>query len=257
MADGAAIATDRLTKTFGAQTAVDALDLTVRRGAIFGFLGPNGAGKSTTIRMLTGLLRPTSGSATIAGFDVIHQPLEVKRRIGYMAENPYAYEKLTGREFLSFIGDLYAVARDEASERGDQLLRLLGLDGDAEKLVEGYSRGMRQKLGFIAALLHEPEVLFLDEPMSGLDPRSARVMKDLLVELARRGRTIFMSTHVLEIAENMCDRVGIINHGRLVAEGSLEELRAFEGDTDASLEDIFLELTGGEDTAELTKFLGS
>jgi ABC-2 type transport system ATP-binding protein len=257
MAVGDAIHTQGLTKKFGAQTAVDALDLTVLEGEVFGFLGPNGAGKSTTIRMLTGLLRPTDGSATIAGFNIVHQSLEVKRRIGYMAENPYAYEKLTGGEFLTFIGDLYGVPRDEASNRANQLLRLLGLDGDADKLVEGYSRGMRQKLGLVAALLHEPDVLFLDEPMSGLDPRSARVMKDLLVELARRGRTVFMSTHVLEIAEHMCDRVGIINGGRLVAVGSLAELRARDGDEDASLEDIFLELTGGEDTAELARFLGS
>src|SRR5439155_17435686 len=162
--------------------------------------------------------------------------------------------KLTGREFLAFVADMYRVPHEKATERSGQLLDLLGLDADAEKLVEGYSRGMRQKLGLIAALLHEPEILFLDEPTSGLDPRSARVVKDLLTELARRGRTVFMSTHVLEIAQHMCDRVGIINRGRLVALGSLAELRAHRA-ADASLEDIFLELTGGEDTAELTKFL--
>jgi len=250
-----AIRTDKFTKVFDRQTAVDALDLVVNRGEVFGFLGPNGAGKSTTIRMLIGLLRPTSGSAVVAGYDVRTQPLEVKKRIGYMAENPYVYEKLTGREFLSFIADLYQVPKDEARDRATQLLRLLGLFDDAEKVVEGYSRGMRQKLGLIAALLHEPEILFLDEPTSGLDPRSARIVKDLLTELARRGKTVFMSTHVLEIAEHMCDRVGIINHGKLVAQGSLAELRARQSDADASLEDIFLELTGGEDTAELTRFL--
>jgi ABC-2 type transport system ATP-binding protein len=251
-----AILAERLTKQFGSQLAVDALDMTVNRGEIFGFLGPNGAGKSTTIRMLIGLLRPTSGTANVAGFDVVHQTLDVKRRIGYMAENPYAYEKLTGREFLAFIGDLYRVPHETAKDRAGQLLDLLGLDTDAEKIVEGYSRGMRQKLGLIAALLHEPEILFLDEPTSGLDPRSARVVKDLLTELARRGRTVFMSTHVLEIAQHMCDRVGIINQGKLVAQGSLAELRA-QHDADASLEDIFLELTGGEDSDELTTFLST
>jgi ABC-2 type transport system ATP-binding protein len=171
-----------------------------------------------------------------------------------MAENPYAYDKLTGRGFLSFVGDLYGVPKNEVTERGTSLLRLLGLFDDADKVVEGYSRGMRQKLGLTAALLHEPEVLFLDEPTSGLDPRSARTVKDLLTQLARRGKTVFMSTHVLEIAEHMCDRVGIINHGKLVAQGSLAELRTHSG-ADASLEDIFLELTGGEDTAELARFL--
>jgi ABC-2 type transport system ATP-binding protein len=156
-----AIRTDKLTKVFDRQTAVDALDLVVDRGEVFGFLGPNGAGKSTTIRMLIGLLRPTSGSAVVAGYDVASHPLEVKKRIGYMAENPYAYEKLTGREFLAFVADLYRVPKDEAKERATGLLRLLGLLDDAEKIVEGYSRGMRQKLGLIAALLHEPDVLLL------------------------------------------------------------------------------------------------
>jgi ABC-2 type transport system ATP-binding protein len=249
-----AIHTTKLTKVFDRQTAVDALDLSVNRGEVFGFLGPNGAGKSTTIRMLIGLLRPTSGSAVVAGYDVGTEPLEAKKRIGYMAENPYAYDKLTGREFLAFVADLYQTPKDAALERSMTLMKLLDLLDDADKIVEGYSRGMRQKLGLISALLHEPEVLFLDEPTSGLDPRSARTVKDLLTELARRGKTVFMSTHVLEIAEHMCDRVGIINHGKLVAQGSLAELRA-GGRSDASLEDIFLELTGGEDTAEIAKFL--
>ena len=250
-----AIATNGLTKVFGTQTAVDALDLHVGRGEIFGFLGPNGAGKSTTIRMLVGLLRPTSGSATVAGYDVVSAPIEAKTRIGYLAENPYAYEKLTGREFLAFIADMYRVDQAEAKERSSHLLRLLGLDDDAEKLVEGYSRGMRQKLGLIAALLHEPQVLFLDEPTSGLDPRAARIVKDLLTELARRGRTVFLSTHVLEIAQHMCHRVGIISSGKLVAQGSLQELRAHRG-ADASLEDIFMEVTGGADAEELARYLG-
>jgi len=235
-----------LTKSFGSVHAVSAVDLEIERGEIFGFLGPNGAGKSTTIRMLAGLLTPTSGTAHVAGFDVISEPIEVKARIGYLAENPYAYEKLTGAEFLRFIGDLFQVDRSVASERAAGLLRRLGLNEDADKLVESYSRGMRQKLGLIAALLHAPEVLFLDEPTSGLDPRSARIVKDLLTELSDEGRTVLLSTHVLATAEQMCDRVGIIARGRLIAVGSLAQLRKGSRST-GSLEDIFLELTAEAD----------
>ena len=250
-----AIRTRALSKTFGTTTAVSSLDLDVRRGEIFGFLGPNGAGKSTTIRLLVGLLRPTSGSASVAGYDVVAQPVEAKRRIGYLAEDPYVYDKLTGREFLAFIADMYGVDSSDAQQRAEHLLRILELAGDADKIVEGYSRGMRQKLGLIAALQHEPQVLFLDEPTSGLDPRSARTVKDLLTELARRGRTVFLSTHVLEIAQHMCHRIGIINDGILIASGSLDELRV-HGREHASLEDIFIELTGGDEAEELAKFLG-
>jgi ABC-2 type transport system ATP-binding protein len=258
MTDGSssgAIETVALTKRFGNVLAVDSLDLSIRRGEIFGFLGPNGAGKSTTMRMLVGLIQPTSGAAHVAGFDVVTEPLEAKRRIGYLAENPYVYEKLTGREFLRFIGDMYGVDAEGVRERSEELLDVLGLAADASRAIEGYSRGMRQKLGLIAALLHEPEVLFLDEPTSGLDPRSARVVKDILVLLARRGRTVFFSTHVLEIAQHMCDRVGIINGGKLVSVGSLAELRSHSR-ADASLEDIFIELTGGADVEELARVLG-
>jgi ABC-2 type transport system ATP-binding protein len=250
----AAISTRGLTKEFDGTAAVSALDLDVRRGEIFGFLGPNGAGKSTTIRMLTCLIRPTTGSARVAGFDVVEQAMDVKRRIGYLAENPYAYPKLTGNEFLTFIADLYGIDRTQAKDRGARLLDLLDLDKDAGRVIDGYSRGMQQKLGLAAALIHEPEILFLDEPTSGLDPRSARVVKDLLVGLARRGRTVFLSTHVLEVAQHMCHRVGIISGGRLVAHGTLDELRG--PDADASLEDIFLEVTGGTEAEELAAYLG-
>ncbi|MEX2394993.1 MAG: ABC transporter ATP-binding protein [Actinomycetota bacterium] len=244
----AAIKAVGLTKSFGSVNAVAGVDLEVDRGEIFGFLGPNGAGKSTTIRMLTGLLVPTGGSARVAGYDVVAEPIQVKARIGYLAENPYAYEKLTGAEFLRFIGDLFQVDRSVAAERATALLERLGLRDDADKLVEGYSRGMRQKLGLIAALLHSPEVLFLDEPTSGLDPRSARIVKDLLTEQSDQGQTVFLSTHVLATAEQMCDRVGIIARGRLIAVGSLAQLRKRSRST-GSLEDIFLELTAEPEPA--------
>lgn len=242
-----------LTKRYDTLTAVENLDLIVNRGEIFGFLGPNGAGKSTTIRMLTALLRPSAGSATVAGFDVLTDPVEVKRRVGYMAESPYLYPKLTGREFLRFIADLYEVSSDEATPRIDKLLALFELDEKADQTIDGYSHGMKQKVGLSGALVHEPEILFLDEPTSGLDPRSARIVKDLLTGLASSGKTIFLSTHVLEIAQGMCHRVGIINKGRLAAVGTLAELRG--ENADSSLEDVFLELTGGPEAEELSAYL--
>ena len=248
-----AISTQRLTKRYRTLVAVESLDLEVGRGEVFGFLGPNGAGKTTTIRMLTGLLLPSSGTATVAGFDVVEQPLEVKRRVGYMAENPFLYEKLTGREFLRFVADLHSVDPTASRERAQRLLALFELADKADASIDSYSRGMRQKLALSASLMHEPEILFLDEPTSGMDPRSARTVKDMLTGLARRGRTVLVSTHILEIAQHMCDRVGIIANGRLLATGTLDELR---GGRDASLEDIVLELTGGPEAEELAAFLG-
>jgi ABC-2 type transport system ATP-binding protein len=234
-----------LTKNFGKLVAVSDLTLEVGAGEVFGFLGPNGAGKTTTIRMLTGLVRPTSGSALVAGYDIERDPREVKRRVGYLAETPYLYSKLSGREFLAFMGGLYEVAPDLARRRIDRLLGLFELADKADDLVESYSHGMRQKLGLAGAMLHEPPVLFLDEPTSGLDPRSARLVKDLLVAMVDRGHTVFLSTHVLEIAEHLCHRVGIIDHGQLVATGTLEELRSQARVEAYSLEDVFLQLTGG------------
>jgi ABC-2 type transport system ATP-binding protein len=225
--------------------AVSDLNLSVQAGEIFGFLGPNGAGKTTTIRLLTGLLRPTAGTAVVAGYDVQKEPLEVKRRVGYLAENPYLYPKLTGREFLRFMGELYSVPRASAEARAERLLELFELSGRADQLVEGYSHGMRQKLALAGAILHEPPVLFLDEPTSGLDPRSARLVKDLLVALVERGHTVFLTTHVLEIAEQLCHRVGIVTAGRLLTSGSLDDLRQQAQREAASLEELFLQLTGG------------
>lgn len=252
---GITIDAEGLTKSFGDRAAVQSLDLQVHAGEIFGFLGPNGAGKTTTIRMLTGLLKPTSGDATVAGFNVGDRPIEVKRRIGYLADPPFLYEQLTGWEFLEFIAELYGVSFAGVSQRARRMLELLALDDRIGELIEGYSHGMRQKLALVGTLLHDPQVLFLDEPTAGLDPRSARAVKDLLVELARRGRTVFLSTHILEIAQHMCHRIGIINQGELIAVGTLEQLREQARAGEASLEDLFLELTGGTDVREIAEVL--
>lgn len=244
-----------LTKRFGKLVAANGVTFQVAAGEVFGFLGPNGAGKTTTIRMLTGLVRPTSGSALVAGFDVVAEPGEVKRRVGSLAETPYLYPKLGGREFLQFMAGLYHVPNAIANQRASRLLTLFELADKADELVETYSHGMRQKLALAGALLHEPPVLFLDEPTSGLDPRSARLVKDLLVGLVRRGHTVFLSTHVLEIAEQLCHRVGIINQGQVIATGTLDELREQAHQQARSLEDIFLQLTGGTEERELAAYL--
>jgi ABC-2 type transport system ATP-binding protein len=251
------IETSGLTKHYGSHLAVKGLTLSVRQGEVFGFLGPNGAGKTTTIRMLCGLLKPTSGVARVGGFDVVEEPVEVKKRIGYLAEEPFIYEKLTGREFLSFIADLYGMEKGPAQLEADRLFELFDLTDKVGEIAENYSHGMRQKLALSGTLIHDPEVLFLDEPTNGMDPRSARIVKELLVKLAERGRTVFLSTHILEIAQHMCDRVGIINEGELIAVGSLEDLRKKAKAGEASLEDIFLDLTGGPEIAELANYLSS
>ncbi|MDQ6670295.1 MAG: ABC transporter ATP-binding protein [Chloroflexota bacterium] len=244
-----------LTKRFGKLEAVHDVSLEVGAGEVFGFLGPNGAGKTTTIRMLTGLVRPTSGTALVVGYDVAREPQEVKRRVGFLAETPYLYAKLSGREFLAFMGGLYEVPPALSRQRAERLLSLFELAAKADELVETYSHGMRQKLALAGAMLHEPPVLFLDEPTSGLDPRSARLVKDLLVALVGRGHTVFLSTHVLEIAEHLCHRVGIIDHGQVIATGTLEELRSQAHREGGSLEDIFLQLTGGIEDRELAAYL--
>lgn len=251
------IETSGLTKNYGGQVAVKGLTLSVKPGEVFGFLGPNGAGKSTTIRMLSGLLRPTSGIGKVAGYDVAEEPVEMKKRIGYLAEEPFLYDKLIGREFLRFMGDLYGMERSATENEGERLFELFDLKAKAKEIIESYSHGMRQKLALSGTLIHDPEVLFLDEPTNGLDPRSARIVKELLVRLAKRGRTVFLSTHVLEIAQHMCDRVGIINEGELIAVGSLGDLRRKAKAGEASLEDIFLNLTGGPEMSELAAYLAS
>ncbi len=247
------IQTSGLTKQFGSLMAVQGLDLAVPAGQLFGFLGPNGAGKTTTIRMLTGLLKPTSGTARVAGYDVAQEPLQVKSAIGYLAENPFLYDKLTGAEFLRVIADLYRVPEEGRAQRIARLLDLFELGNKADELIGSYSHGMRQKIGLCSVLIHSPRVLFLDEPTTGLDPRSARVVKDVLRSLVERGATVFMSSHILEIVEHMCDRVGIIDGGKLVAVGTIAELR--EQAPGSSLEDIFLALTGGAEYKEVAEYL--
>jgi ABC-2 type transport system ATP-binding protein len=243
----AAIATLGLTKTFGQKAAVNNLNLAVRRGEFFGFLGPNGAGKSTTIKMMVGLLRPTSGAAFIGGVDVWREPIRAKTLMGVLPEKLNLYERLSGRELIEFAGKLYDLPRDDIHRRADALLNVLGLTDDADKLVVDYSVGMRKKIALAAALIHRPQVLFLDEPFEGIDPVSSRVIRDILRDLTASGTTIFFSSHIMEVVERLCTRVGIINHGQLVAEGTLAELRERAGGggaAAASLEDVFLQVIG-------------
>ncbi|MFN8535744.1 MAG: ABC transporter ATP-binding protein [Dehalococcoidia bacterium] len=248
-----AIEARALTKRFGAHEAVKAVTFAIQPGEIVGFLGPNGAGKSTTIRMLTGLIQPTDGQAFILGHDVQREPKAAKARFGYVPDTPNLYGKLNAFEFLRFVGRLYRVPRNQVERRAVELLRLFDLTNAAADLIEGYSHGMQQKIALASALIHDPPVLFLDEPTVGLDPRSARLIKDLLGQLRDRGTAVFFSTHILEIAERMCDRVLIIDDGAIVAAGTLAELRARQGGE--SLEDVFLSLTGGADYAEIARVL--
>jgi len=246
-----------LTKRYNGSPAVDDLSLQIGSGELFGFLGPNGAGKTTTIKMMCGLLRPTSGRVEIGGFDILNQPIQAKAMIGLVPDTPVLYKKLTGREFVRFVGELYSVDGVTIEKRTGDLLSLLDMKDSADNLIETYSHGMRQKTSIMAALIHDPDLVVLDEPTVGLDPRSARVVKDVLRALCEMGKTVFMSTHILEIAERVCDRIGIINKGKLVAVGSIEELRAQSEAGLGSLEDIFLELTGGPEEQEVIRFLES
>ncbi len=248
------IETQNLLKRYGDKTAVDNISFDVRGGEVFGFLGPNGAGKTTTIKMIVGLLQPTSGTVKVAGYDVRSEPLRAKAACGYVPDTPNLYPKLSGRELLRFVGDLYELKRDKLDERIEELLKLFDLSEAEDDTIDGYSHGMQQKTALAAALIHDPKVLVLDEPTVGLDPKSARLIKDILRQLADRGAAVFLSTHILEIAERMCDRIGIINKGNLIAVGSMDELRAM-GKGERSLEDIFLSLTGGAEDAEIAAVL--
>ncbi len=234
-----------LTKTYGKLIAVNSINLEVAQGEVFGFLGPNGAGKTTTIKMMAGLLQPTSGNAFIGGHDVQQHPLEAKFITGFIPDRPYLYEKLTATEFMHFTAKLYDMKTP--APRSRELLGIFSLTEWADELIENFSHGMKQRLVMAASLLHEPKVLVVDEPMVGLDPRGARLVKDLFKDLASNGVTIFMSTHTLEIVEQMCTRVAIINKGEIIAEGSVEELGRMASMPDSHLEPIFLRLTGGDE----------
>jgi len=242
-----AIETAGLTKRFGNVEALVDLTLQVRKGCLFGFLGPNGAGKTTTLRLLTGLLRPTAGSARVLGYDVVVHPLEIKRRIGVVFDEPALYEYLTPREFLRFVGEAYRLPHREIERRSERLLEFLTLTDKADALCRELSHGMRHKLDLAAALLPDPEVLFLDEPLTGIDPIDARAIKEALRTFVRRGGTVFLSSHVLDVVERLCDEVGILHRGRLLAQGDLETLRerVRSGGREAeTLEDVFLRLVG-------------
>jgi ABC-2 type transport system ATP-binding protein len=240
-----------LTKRYGSFTAVDGIDLEVPSGELFGFLGPNGAGKTTTLRMIAGILKPTSGVVEIGGDDLERKPRKAKTRMGFIPDRPFVYDKLTGAEFLRFVAALYGQEGPAIERRMDELLKLFDLAPWKDELTESYSHGMRQKLIISSALIHQPEVIVVDEPMVGLDPKSARLLKDLFREFTSRGGTILMSTHTLEVAEDMCDRIGIIQGGKIVACGTMTELRHQFAAGDASLEDLFLRLTGGAPELEL------
>jgi ABC-2 type transport system ATP-binding protein len=241
-----------LVKRYGAVTAVNGVDFRVERGEIFGFLGANGAGKTTTLRMLCGLVSPTSGHSFIDGFDVFAQPMEAKARLGYLDEEPFVHPHLTGPEFLNYVADLYRMPRgQERQTRMERLLRLFELADRDGELIGTYSHGMKQKIGLASLLIREPSVLLLDEPTNGLDPRSARLVKDLIEELSVRGTTVLLSTHILEVAQALCRRIAIIDRGRIVATGTMEELRAQAGAAQATLEDLFLRLTAGPESKEL------
>jgi ABC-2 type transport system ATP-binding protein len=246
-----------LTKQYGKFTAVAGLDLVVPRGELFGLLGPNGAGKTTTIRMIAGILRPTSGMVAVGGIDMLARPLEAKARLGYIPDRPFVYDKLTGGEFLRFAAALYGLQGPAVERRIDELLELFELTPWKTELTEAYSHGMRQKLIIAGALVHRPEVIVVDEPMVGLDPKAARILKDLFREYTRRGNTIMMSTHTLEVAEAMCDRVAIIAHGTIRACGTMTDLRRSAEAGTEGLEQIFLRLTGENAARELVEVLNA
>ena len=234
-----------LTKRYGKFTAVDGLDLHVQRGELFGLLGPNGAGKTTSLRMIAGILRPTSGTVTVGGIDIQARPLEAKARLGYIPDRPFVYDKLTGREFLRFAAALYGQQGTTIERRIDDLLDLFELSSWKDELTEAYSHGMRQKLIICGSLVHRPEVIVVDEPMVGLDPKSARLLKDLFRQFTDRGGTVLMSTHTMEVAEVMCDRIAIVYRGKVAAQGTMAELREQTASGHTSLEELFLKLTGG------------
>jgi len=248
---------ENLTKHYGSFVAVDDLSLEVPSGVLYGFLGPNGAGKTTTLRIIAGILRPTRGRAFLGGDDVHQNPLSAKARLGFIPDRPFVYDKLTGAEFLRFVAALYGQEGDAVERRVTELLDVFELTRWKDELVEAYSHGMRQKLIISSALIHRPQCIVVDEPMVGLDPKAARLLKDIFRQFVARGGTVLMSTHTLEVAEAMCDRVAIMQHGKIVAEGTVNDLRQQHRAGDASLEELFLKLTGGAQVRDLVEVLGT
>ena len=249
------IKTLNLTKRFGTLTAVSSLNLNIPWGTFYGFLGPNGAGKTTTIKMMVGLLRPTEGEVWVGGYSLASESLAAKKITGFIPDRPHIYEKLTGREFLAFIAELYQLPKKIYTSRTEKFLEMFELKEWGDQLIEGYSHGMRQKLVVASALMHEPKVIIVDEPMVGLDPKGARLVKQIFRRLCRKGVTIFMSTHSLEVAQEMCDVIGIIQEGKLIAQGTMEELQRLANSRESRLESIFLSLTGAEEVQEILPFL--
>jgi ABC-2 type transport system ATP-binding protein len=253
--DGPMLELRQARKQYGRFVAVKGLDLSVKRGEIFGFLGPNGAGKTTTIRMVAGVLRPTSGRVLVGGDDLLAEPEKAKARIGYIPDRPYLYDKLSGGEFLRFVAGLWGRSGEAVEARADRLLELFHLTPWKDELIESYSHGMRQKVLISSALIHQPELIVVDEPMVGLDPRSARLLKDLFRTFVGHGGTVFLSTHTLEVAEALCDRIAIINQGEIIAFGTMDELRSQAQAGGAHLEEIFLKVTGGEAMSDIIESL--
>jgi ABC-2 type transport system ATP-binding protein len=242
---------DELTKHYGKHVAVDRLSLEVKPGELFGFLGPNGAGKTTTIKMIAGLLHPTAGRILLAGHDLHREPRKAKAALGFIPDRPFLYEKLSATEFLRFVAGIYGLNGGGMERRIQELLELVELKDFGTNLIESFSHGMKQRLVMAASFIHDPKVLVVDEPMVGLDPKGARLIKDVFRERCDKGETIFMSTHTLEVAQLMCDRIGIISKGKLIALGSMDELQRQAESENPALEPIFLKLTGGEGFREI------
>lgn len=249
------IVLDRVTKRFGPKVAVNDVSFRIEEGEIRGLLGPNGSGKSTTMRMIMGIIKPDFGAISLCGVDVLRDAIAAKRLVGYVPESPYLYEYLTASEYLDFVGTAYGIPLDERKQRVAELLGALQMSEHVNEVMSGFSQGMKQKIAFTAALLHRPKALILDEVLNGLDPRSAKIVKDILLRLAGEGVSILFSTHVLEIAEAMCTRISIMNEGSIIAEGTVQELRAKAGMPSSTLEDTFLKLTGSEDTDKIVEAL--
>ena len=246
---------DGVTKKYGSFTAVDNLNLDIKKGEIFGFLGPNGAGKTTTLKMMSGLLKINTGKITIGGHDITANPIEVKKIIGFIPDRPYIYEKLTGKEFLDFIAGIYHLEYDKKESKIKNLLQLFELDKWGDELIESYSLGMKQKIVMAGNILHDPDVYIVDEPMVGLDPKSAKIVKEIFIDLGKSGKTLFISTHSLEIVESLCDTIGIIMNGKIIAKGSIKEVKEMAKTEKSGLEDIFLSLTGSPDLTNVLEHI--